>query len=218
MSSKIYQDPDVGLVTFTKNKRSRRVSIRVYPDKGVRVTIPYYSSYQEGIRFFLSQKEWVLYVVEKNKATHPETAMDPEQKAEQVEKLRALAKATLPVRLYELASRYGFKYNKVFIKHNSSNWGSCSGKGNINLNLNLVRLPLILADYVMLHELCHLRHANHGEEFHALLEKLCQDHFEKMYDSGDQTCKDLLSEIKKTRALHPVEHVLEKSLKQWRLI
>ena len=98
----------------------------------------------------------------------PETA--------EVAELRAMAKEYLPVRLAELAAEHGFSYNQVRIKHNVSNWGSCSSKGNINLNLNLMRLPAELRDYVMLHELCHLKHLNHGPEFHALLEKVCPDH------------------------------------------
>jgi predicted metal-dependent hydrolase len=102
-------------------------------------------------------------------------ALTAEQAAE-VERLRAQAKAALPPRLAELAALHGFTYNKVRIKHNSSNWGSCSELGNINLNLNLMRLPEQLRDYVMLHELCHLRYMNHGPEFHALLESVCPDH------------------------------------------
>ena len=90
--------------------------------------------------------------------------------------LRAEAKQVLPARLRELADRYGFQYNSVRIKHTVSNWGSCSSKGNINLNLNLMRLPEDLRDYIMLHELCHLRYLNHGPEFHALLESLCPEH------------------------------------------
>ena len=101
--------------------------------------------------------------------------MSPER-AREVEELRAQAKAVLPQRLAELAARYGFTYNKVRIKHNSSNWGSCSELGNINLNLNLMRVPEDLRDFVMLHELCHLKHLNHGPEFHALLESVCPDH------------------------------------------
>ncbi len=92
---------------------------------------------------------------------------------EEVAALRAKAKRELPLRLAELAAEHGFEYNSVRIKHNASNWGSCSSKKNINLNLNLVRLPDHLRDYVMLHELCHLRYLNHGPEFHALLESLC---------------------------------------------
>lgn len=94
----------------------------------------------------------------------------------EVKQLRAEAKAYLPARLKELAELNGFRYNQVRIKHNVSNWGSCSVKGNINLNLNLMRLPEELRDYVMLHELCHLKHLNHGPEFHTLLESVCPEH------------------------------------------
>lgn len=92
----------------------------------------------------------------------------------QIEQWRKLAKTTLPARLAELAGKYGFRYGRVTIKHNRSNWGSCSAKGNINLNLNLVRLPRELQDYVILHELCHLRYMDHGTLFHGLLEDLCR--------------------------------------------
>lgn len=101
--------------------------------------------------------------------------MSPER-AKEVEELRVLAKEVLPPRLAELASQYGFTYNQVRIKHNSSNWGSCSSLGNINLNLNLMRVPEDLRDFVMLHELCHLKYLNHGADFHALLESVCPDH------------------------------------------
>ena len=94
----------------------------------------------------------------------------------EVKQLRAEAKAYLPARLKELADLNGFRFNQVRIKHNVSNWGSCSVKGNINLNLNLMRLPEELRDYVMLHELCHLKHLNHGPQFHALLESVCPEH------------------------------------------
>ena len=93
-----------------------------------------------------------------------------------VEQLRKEAKATLPPRLAALAAQHGFVYNKVFIKNNVSNWGSCSSLKNINLNLRLVTLPQELQDYVMLHELCHLKYLNHGKEFHALLESVCPGH------------------------------------------
>ncbi|MBQ9311340.1 MAG: M48 family metallopeptidase [Bacteroidales bacterium] len=112
----------------------------------------------------------VRFVVRRRRRKLPET---PEVAA-----LRKEAKAYLPVRLAELAAEHGFEFNSVRIKHNSSNWGSCSSKGNINLNLNLMRLPEELRDYVLLHELCHLRHMNHGPEFHALLESLCPNHAE----------------------------------------
>ena len=96
----------------------------------------------------------------------------------EVERLRAIAKETLPQRLKELADLHGFSFNRCFIKNNVSNWGSCSSKGNINLNLRLVTLPEQLRDYVILHELCHLKYLNHGPQFHALLEQVCPAHRE----------------------------------------
>lgn len=68
---------------------------------------------------------------------------------------------------------HGFIYRKVFIKNNVSNWGSCSSAKNINLNMKLIFLPDRLQQYVILHELCHLTHPNHGKEFHTLLDRLC---------------------------------------------
>lgn len=94
----------------------------------------------------------------------------------QVEELRKQAKEVLPSRLAQLAALYGFEYSGVRIKHNVSNWGSCSTNKNINLNLNLMRVPEEVRDYVILHELCHLRYMNHGPEFHRLLESVCPDH------------------------------------------
>lgn len=100
------------------------------------------------------------------------------------EVLREEAKILLPQKLSYFAEQYGFKFRKVTIKHNSSNWGSCSRAGNINLNLNLIRLPEPLCDYVLLHELCHLKEPNHGPHFHALLERLCLSNIRHLIDLG----------------------------------
>ena len=62
-----------------------------------------------------------------------------------------------------------FRYKRVAIKNNRTNWGSCSTLRNINLNMYLVLLPTELMDYVIAHELCHLVYPNHSDRFHALL-------------------------------------------------
>ncbi len=88
------------------------------------------------------------------------------------EALRQKAKEYLPQKVAQLAKKHRFHYNRVYIKKNRSNWGSCSSLGNINLNIHLMRLPEELCDYVIIHELSHLIHRNHGEEFHSLLDHL----------------------------------------------
>ena len=119
-------------------------------------------------RLFFNPLTGLYYILRRKPRRAPVT---PE-----VERMRAQAEVQLPPRLKELADANGFTYNRVTIKNNISNWGSCSAKGNINLNLRLLTLPPQLQDYVMLHELCHLKELNHGPRFHALLEQVCPGH------------------------------------------
>lgn len=88
---------------------------------------------------------------------------------------RQNAKIYLPRRLDELAERYGFDYNQVRIKNQKTRWGSCSNMRNINLNLRLMMAPDEAIDYVLIHELCHLRELNHTPAFWALVETYCPD-------------------------------------------
>lgn len=89
-----------------------------------------------------------------------------------VQALRDEANVFLPRRLKMWADKFGFSYNSCVIRDNTSRWGSCSSKRNINLSLYLMKLPLELIDYVLLHELCHLKEMNHSSQFWELLSSL----------------------------------------------
>ena len=60
---------------------------------------------------------------------------------------------------------FAVEHQQLRLKYNSSNWGSCSSKGNINLSTRVLLCPLFVIDYVIVHELAHLIHQNHGEQF-----------------------------------------------------
>ncbi len=77
------------------------------------------------------------------------------------------ARVLVHAKLAQFAPRYGVIYNKVFIKNSRTRWGSCSEKGNLNFNYRIALLPEALADYVVVHELCHLIHFNHSPAFWA---------------------------------------------------
>lgn len=79
--------------------------------------------------------------------------------------LRQEAETELADRLSQLASRHGYSYKSVAIKRLTSRWGSCSTDRRISLNYFLMQLPWELIDYVILHELVHTRHMNHGPAF-----------------------------------------------------
>jgi len=207
MKEMIYNDPDLGEIIFRKNPRSRRLSIRVN-SSGVSVTVPRVVPFKIALAFLISKKDWIIKTRKKQQGKIAPIS------TEEIEKLRPLAKKILPLKLQTLAKRYGFQYNKVFIKNNTSNWGSCSTKKNINLNINLLRTPELLQDYVILHELCHLRYMNHGQEFHALLENLCKDNLSQLVSKGDQDAIKFNSELKPKSSVH---RSLEKKLKEYRL-
>lgn len=84
---------------------------------------------------------------------------------------RAEAKAYLPERVATVASLHGFRHGKVSVRNTVSKWGSCSVRNDISLSLHLMRLPDYLIDYILLHELCHTIHKNHGPKFHQLLDE-----------------------------------------------
>jgi len=79
--------------------------------------------------------------------------------------LRVEAEKLLPLRLAELAAKHGFSYKSVSIKRLSARWGSCTSDKRITLNLFLMQMPWELIDYVIIHELVHTQHLNHGPDF-----------------------------------------------------
>lgn len=221
-SQKIINDPQIGPVTFRKSVRNRSISIRVHPLKGVSVTMPYIMPYAAAQAFFLLRRDWVIGTIARQKEKYRDVVLPS---SSEIEALRRKAKEELPPRLAVLAARYGFVFNKVTIKHNATNWGSCSSKGNINLNLNIVRLPRVLQDYVLLHELCHLRHQDHGHAFHLLLEHVLTDNLMRLM-SGDIVISDadrsLTVEIARkgaaSKARYPLDYTITRAIRQFRMV
>jgi hypothetical protein len=87
--------------------------------------------------------------------------------------LRELARERLVPRLHELAARHGLTVARVSIRNQRSRWGSCSRTGAIALNFRLLQMPLAVCEYVLIHELMHLKQPNHGRRFWAVVEAAC---------------------------------------------
>ncbi len=161
-------------VLFQRSRKAKRIIVSVAPFYGVRVSIPYSSSYLQAERFVLSKMKWVRKHLEKIK--YFESAVESGNKLDGFDGIgEAAAREKLVKRLALLANRYGFNYNRVSIRNQKTRWGSCSVKNNISLNMKLVRLPEELMDYVILHELVHTRVKNHSRQFWEELDKLVGD-------------------------------------------
>lgn len=162
----------VGKVLFERSGRARRLNVSIQPFRGVRVAVPYNVSLRSAVEFVKSRNAWICRNMRKIKQFETNARdLGWNDKPVNVEE----AWKTLTGRLEELASENGFRYNKVCIRNQKTRWGSCSSRGNISLNMNLVRLPQHLMDYVILHELVHTRIKSHSKEFWTELGKFVND-------------------------------------------
>jgi predicted metal-dependent hydrolase len=81
----------------------------------------------------------------------------------------------LPTRVTELAKEHQFDVRRVSVRNQRSRWGSCSRRGTISLNWRLVQTPAFVRDYIILHELAHLKEMNHSKRFWREVARLCPD-------------------------------------------
>ena len=93
--------------------------------------------------------------------------------------LKKRAKEYIPGRVQILASEHGLKYNKSRITSARSRWGSCSSKKNLNFSYRLMLTPGDVIDYVIIHELAHLKHMNHSKNFWNQVESMMSNYKEK---------------------------------------
>ncbi len=164
----------LGPINFIRSSCAKRISISVKADR-VRVAVPVGISMKKAQKFVESKREWINKHVQRlNELQKNYQAPVIPQNIE-----HSHAKAVLIQTLETLAQKYGFFYNRVFIKNQKTLWGSCSHKNNINLNIKLILLPEKLREYIILHELVHLKVKNHSKEFWNELARLCPDFKER---------------------------------------
>ena len=85
----------------------------------------------------------------------------------------------IPKRVRHYANIVGEPFSRIFIKNQKSRWGSCSSARNLNFNWRLMMAPLTVLDYVVVHEISHLKQMNHSKEFWAEVEKVLPDYQEQ---------------------------------------
>ena len=158
---------------FYELKRSRRktMSLEISSDGTLAVRAPFFVS-KKRIDAFVSEKEaWIERTRDELATRTPFRTVTAAER----EALRKTAKRVLPPRLAFWSERTGMTYHGLTITSAEKRFGSCNGKNHICLSLYLAEYPEELADYVILHELCHTVEHNHSSRFYALLEKHLPD-------------------------------------------
>ena len=162
--------------TLRKSSRARRMRLTVYCNGSFVVTVPKDTSATLVEKLLHEKGMWIIKKIEyfKNLGI-PKLRISSTKQYEQF-KEEAVHLAEKRVRYFN--ESYGFSYKKINIKNQKTRWGSCSRKGNLNFNYKIALLPQRLADYIIVHELCHLGAFNHSQKFWNLIARTMPNHAE----------------------------------------
>ncbi len=149
-----------------KNVAARNIRISINSNGEVALTIPRFVPEKFAENFLISKSEWIINQVNKINENKPfrNLLKYPPYKTSRKE-----AHVVLTKKVREVNEFYNFKYGRITIKNQRTCWGSCSRRGNLNFNYKLAFMPDKYADYVVTHELCHLKELNHSKRFWALV-------------------------------------------------
>ena len=140
----------------------RTVAITISSDGRVVVRAPLSMPEQKIISFVLSKEGWI-----KKHQNIIKQAGGEKFSKEEIESFYVRAKAYFPDRVREIAKIMGVSYGKITIRMQRTLWGSCTRRGNLNFNCLLTCLSKEIADYVIVHELCHRFYMDHSKKFWA---------------------------------------------------
>ncbi len=146
-----------------------RIAVRA--DGAVIVTAPHFAALGAIERFIARHVEWV----KRHVGSFKNRTVIRARKAE-IPLYKKQALAFTESRTMHFARLYGVEYGKVTIRAQKSRWGSCSRKGNLSFNYKIALLPREIADYIVVHEVCHLLQFDHSRNFWREVEKAVPQH------------------------------------------
>lgn len=152
-------------VTLKRSNRAKYMRLQVQAGGAVILTAPPWISTGSIEKFLRGHRSWIDRSVQRMQQFKPL----PVRGRKAYLKHKEEARAFVHERLQYWNQFYGHTYERVSIKDTKRIWGSCSRKGNLNFSYALLFLPRELADYIIVHELCHLKEHNHGPQFWALV-------------------------------------------------
>lgn len=164
-----------------RSKRAKRMRLAVYCDGNFVVTVPQTFPANHIDRYVISKSQWVITKLDFFGELSKKQKIVFGKDGYEVHKERALEMVNK--RLTELNKKhFQYSFNAVSVKNHKTRWGSCTKKRNLNFNFKILFLPPKMRDYIIIHELCHLKEFNHSSRFWKLVAKAMPDHKEIISD------------------------------------
>ncbi len=160
-----------------RSPRARYMRITIRRNGEVRVTAPYVTPAFHIEKFVSDKKEWIMKHVD-HYLKHPVSEQSLLLSRKSIKDYRALKIKALELvtsRLEHFNLHYKQSYARITIRNQSSRWGSCSRKGNLSFNYKILYLDPKVQDYIVVHELCHLKEFNHSNKFWDLVCEMVPD-------------------------------------------
>ncbi|MBP5466480.1 MAG: M48 family metallopeptidase [Clostridia bacterium] len=158
---------------YTLKRSARRsIAVQIKSDGSVIVRVNYSTPLYKIEKFLSEKSEWIAKHVAKVRSA----CRAPEFTKSEIKEFTGKAKSELPERVAYFAQIIGVSYGKITVKKMRTVWGSCSARGNLNFNCLIAAIPQEIADYIIVHELCHRREMNHSSAFWRTVEKYLPDY------------------------------------------
>lgn len=154
-------------VVIRKHRRSTQLRLVVRDDGSIRLTIPQRVSFAVAKKFLLEKEEWIAQARRLTLARPPRLLN--QGGAEEYRTHKESARQLITERVLFFQKHYGVTHTALSIRNQRSRFGSCSARGQLSFNYRLIFLPRVLFDYVIVHEICHLRELNHSSRFWTLV-------------------------------------------------
>lgn len=158
--------------TLWRISRGKSLRLAVRSDGVLIVSLPARMGREQAEKFILEKKAWIERARSKTSVRERLPPVSgPLRLAE-----KCLAEKRIQERLDFFNRDHRFRIQRICIRDQRSRWGSCSPTGTLSFQYRLVRLPLPLLDYVVVHELCHLEHMNHSASFWSAVASFLPDY------------------------------------------
>lgn len=148
--------------TLKRSRRAKHIRLTLN-STGLIITRPWYVPEAAALAFAKHHESWILQKLPQLEV--PKASLSPHQ----ITTLRLQARDLVRSRLEHFNKYYHFSFHRITIRDQKSRWGSCSANKTLSFNFRIALLPSDLADYLVVHELCHLKEMNHSASFWALV-------------------------------------------------